>query len=181
MKNLLSIIIVLFLGTSVFAQKADFGVKFGANFSSVSDASRLSNKTGFHGGLFAGFKLGRKVGIQADLVYSQQGADSKDGSFDLNYINVPVVLKYYLFHGLNIQIGPQFGFMLDDKIYIPGAGTKSKTKKSDISGVIGAGYDFPRGFRLDARYNFGLTSVGSFAGSSNKNRVTSLALGYSFL
>ena len=109
MKNLFTIAIILIFGTSAFAQNADFGVKLGANFSSISDASRLSNKTGLHFGIFGGFKLSNRTRIQADVLYSQQGAETKDGKFDLNYINVPVVFKYFLFDGLNIQFGPQFG------------------------------------------------------------------------
>lgn len=179
MKNLFTIAIILIFGTSAFAQNADFGVKLGANFSSISDASRLSNKTGLHFGIFGGFKLSNRTRIQADVLYSQQGAETKDGKFDLNYINVPVVFKYFLFDGLNIQFGPQFGFILDDDIYV--LGKKGTVKKSDISAVVGAGYDLPYGFRLDARYNFGLTGVWEFDSTSGKNRVASIALGYSFL
>ena len=63
-------------------------------------------------------KFTDKVGIQADLLYSQQGAEFDAGEFDLSYVNIPVVLKYYLVQGLNIQAGPQFGFVVDDKISI---------------------------------------------------------------
>ena len=52
-------------------------------------------------------------------------------------------------------------------------------KKADVSGVVGAGYDFPFGIRLDARYNFGFTDV--LKDGKSKNNVFSVALGYSFL
>ena len=103
---------------------------------------------------------------------------------DLNYVNVPVVLKYYLFQGLNVQAGPQFGFILDDDIYVDTFGTNSieaNAEKSDVSGVVGAGYDFPFGIRIDARYNFGLTEVSKTENFEGKNSVFSIALGYSFL
>lgn len=106
----------LFMGATAFSQNLDLGIKAGANFANISDVNDLSSKTGFQAGIFAGIKFTDKVGIQADVLYSQQGAEFDYGKFDLNYVNVPVVLKYYLVQGLNIQAGPQFGFILDDDI-----------------------------------------------------------------
>ncbi len=184
MKKLIVAVITLFLGTTAFSQEIDLGVKAGANFANISDVDNLSSKTGFQAGIFAGIKFTDKVGIQADVLYSQQGAKFDAGKFDLNYINVPIVLKYYLFQGLNIQAGPQFGFILDDNIYVDAFGTNSieaNAEKSDVSAVIGTGYDFPFGVRLDARYNFGLTDVSKTNNFEGKNNVFSVALGYSFL
>ena len=141
----------------------------------------LSAKTGFQAGIFAGIKFTDKVGIQADILYSQQGAEFDAGEFDLSYVNVPVVLKYYLVQGLNVQAGPQFGFIVDDKISVGVFDDIAEAEKADVSGVVGAGYDFPFGVRLDARYNFGLTDVSKDSGFEGKNQVFSIALGYSFL
>ena len=180
MKKLIVAIVAIFMGTTAFSQEIDLGIKAGANFSNISDASGLSNKTGFQAGIFGGIKFTDKVGVQADLLYSQQGAKFKLGDFDLTYINLPIVVKYYLFQGLNLQAGPQFGFVVDDKISTA-IGDISKAEDFDLSGVIGAGYDFPFGIRLDARYNFGLTEVSKTDGLDGKNSVFSVALGYSFL
>jgi len=183
MKKLIVAVITIFIGTTAFSQEIDLGIKAGANFSNITDASGLSNKTGFQAGIFAGIKFTDKVGIQADLLYSQQGAEFDAGEFDLTYVNVPIVLKYYLVQGLNIQAGPQFGFIVDDEIKTVFGDIEEsiEAEKTDISGVVGAGYDFPFGLRLDARYNFGLTEVSKIEGSEGKNSVFSVALGYSFL
>lgn len=178
MKKLIVAAIALFIGTTAFSQSIDLGIKAGANFSTLTDASGLSNKTGFQAGIFGGIKFSSKLGIQADILYSQQGAKFDGGDFDLTYVNVPVVVKYYLFHGLNLQAGPQFGFVVDDNV-TKVFGSIAKAEKSDVSGVVGAGYDFPFGIRVDARYNFGLTDV--VEGAKSKNSVYSVALGYSFL
>ena len=34
---------------------------------------------------------------------------------------------------------------------------KIVTESTDVSGVVGLGLDLPLGFRVDGRYNFGLT------------------------
>ncbi len=182
MRKLFLIVFALFAGTVTYSQGLDLGIKAGANFSSISGYENLSDKSGFHIGVFAGIKFSEKIGVQGDILYSQQGADFEFGEFDLNYINVPVVLKYYLFKGLNVQAGPQFGFVVDDDVYVPNNGggfSKEKVEQSDVSGVIGAGYDLPLGLRIDARYNFGFKDV--LEDTKSKNNVFSLAVGYSFL
>ncbi|MCB0465980.1 MAG: PorT family protein [Aequorivita sp.] len=182
MKKLIVAVVTLFIGTTAFSQGIDLGVKAGVNFASISGASEYSNRTGFQAGIFAGIKFTDKVGVQADVLYSQQGAEFDAGKFDLNYVNIPIVAKIYLVKGLNLQAGPQFGFIVKDEIYQPGNGGglfKENAEKSDVSAIIGAGYDFPFGIRLDARYNFGFTDV--LSNDKSKNNVLSLAIGYSFL
>ena len=180
MKNLKLLFVLLIVAQMSNAQEIDFGIKLGANFATFNDASNVSNKTGFVGGVFANLKLG-KIGIQPELLYSQQGAESNGSDIDLNYINVPVMLKYYLIGGLNVQVGPQFGFLVDDTIPDPTDLITSgvEAENFDLSGAAGLGIDLPLGIRADARYIFGLTDV--FKNTDGKNGVFTLSLGYSFL
>ena len=116
MKKVLILLTVTLCSTSFYAQDLDLGIKAGMNFSNITDATGLSNRTGFVFGAFAGAKLGDKIGIQGDLLYSQQGAEFDGGEIDLNYVNVPVVLKYFLTESIHIHGGPQFGFVVDDNV-----------------------------------------------------------------
>ena len=178
MKNFILFILTAFLTTSVLSQQIDLGIKAGANFATITDATGLSNRTGFLIGVFAGVKFGDKLGIQGDLLYSQQGANSNPKDINLNYINVPIVLKYYLVQGFNLQAGLQFGFIVDDNIKVV-LGNVIKAESFDLAGVLGLGYDFPFGIRIEGRHNFGLTDI--FNNADGKNSVTSIAIGYSFL
>ncbi len=178
MKKLILIVFTILLTTTSFSQGIDFGIKAGVNFSTLTDASNLSNKTGFVGGIFAGIKFSDKVAIQGDLLYSQQGAEFDIGEVDLTYVNIPIVLKYFLIKGLNVQAGPQFGFIVDDNI-TEVLGDILETESFDLTGVVGVGYDLPMDIRVDGRYNFGLTDV--FDGLDGKNSVITLSVGYSFL
>ncbi|NCT18416.1 MAG: outer membrane channel superfamily protein [Flavobacteriaceae bacterium CG_4_8_14_3_um_filter_34_10] len=179
MKRIILVIFATCFAITTNAQGIDFGVKAGANFSTITDASGFDNKTGFHAGIFLGLKFTDKLALQPELLYSQQGAEFNAGKFDLDYVNIPVVLKLYLIQGLNLQVGPQFGFVVNDDITVQGIEGQVKTNDFDFSGVVGAGYDLPLGLRIDARYNFGLSDV--IESESWKNGVFSLALGYSFL
>jgi len=73
MRKLIVAIIAVVMGTTVYSQSLDLGVKLGANFANISDVTNMSSKTGFQGGVFAGIKF-NKVAIQGDILYSQQGA-----------------------------------------------------------------------------------------------------------
>ncbi|PKA84305.1 outer membrane protein with beta-barrel domain [Ulvibacter sp. MAR_2010_11] len=184
MKKLILFALAVGMFTTSSAQGIDLGVKAGVNFASLTDASGLSNRTGFVAGIFAGGKFNDNVGLQADLLYSQQGAEFEGEKFELNYVNVPIVLKYFIFQGLNIQAGPQFGFIVDDNTQslFGEIFNDAATKDFDLSGVVGLGYDLPLGLRVDGRYNFGLSDVfENFGDSKSKNSVVTLSIGYSFL
>ncbi|MCW8982379.1 MAG: PorT family protein [Altibacter sp.] len=181
MKKLIVLAVIALFGTTVHAQGLDLGIKAGANFSNITDASGLKNKTGFVVGAFAGAKFGDKIGLQADLLYSQQGAEFDGGEIDLNYVNVPVVLKYYVTESLQIHAGPQFGFVVDDNV-TEVFNNIAESESFDLTGVVGAGFEFPFGIRVDGRYNFGLTDIINTDGTKNgKNSVVTLSVGYSFL
>ena len=177
MKNVLILLFTLLLCSKGLSQELKLGIKAGANFATITNVTDASTKTGFHAGAFAGLKFGDKIGLQADILYSQQGAEFSGQDFDLTYVNVPVVLKYYLFQGLNIQAGPQFGFVVDDNIKEIFSSI-SEAENSDVSGIVGVGSDLPFGLVVDGRYNFGFTDV---VKGSGKNSVFLLSLGYSFL
>ncbi|NBC58741.1 MAG: outer membrane beta-barrel protein [Bacteroidetes bacterium] len=177
MKNLKLLIVILITAQLGYAQEIDFGAKLGVNFATLNDVSEADNKTGFVGGAFLSAKFS-KIGLQAELLYSQQGAEIDATEFDLNYVNIPVLFKFYLIGGLNVQAGPQFGFLIDDSLEDSvSSGVEAET--FDLSGAAGLGFDLPAGLRADARYVFGLTDT--FDGGDGKNGVFMLSLGYSFL
>ena len=178
MKNLVIMVAAFFISTTVFSQELDLGIKLGSNFSSISDAQQgSSSRTGIQAGVFGGIKFNEKIGVNLDVLYSQQGADFDAGAFDLTYVNLPFVVKYYLVGGLHIQAGPQFGILVDENRSLYQDILEAET--SDVSGIIGVGYDLPFGLRIDGRYNFGLTDI--LEDSNIKNSVLTLSVGFSFL
>lgn len=176
MKKLILTAFIVCFAFGAQAQSVDFGIKVGANFANISNASHLKNRTGLVAGAFVGLGF-NKWAIQPELLYSQEGADpdhSEIAGFDLDYINVPVMVKYYLIGNLlNVQVGPQFGFVVSDDL------PEGEDKKGfDFDGAAGLGLDLPFGLRIAARYNFGITKVTENA--KGRNNVFSVALGYSF-
>ena len=165
---------MLLFTTKSFSQGVDLGIKVGANFATLTELPNVDTRTGLNFGAFFTIKFNDKIAIQGDVLYSQQGAEFDLDKVDLDYVNVPIVFKYYLVKRLNLHVGPQFGFLVSD---FDASEFEDSYKSTDVSGVVGLGLDLPLGFRVDGRYNFGLTEFLP----DLKNNVFSLSVGWSIL
>ncbi|HYC83928.1 MAG TPA: porin family protein [Chryseosolibacter sp.] len=196
MKTKFSLLALLCFATTLAFSQAEFaiGLKAGPNFASINtDASAADNyksRTGFHGGAFALIKI-TKIGIQPEVIFSQQGSkveiDNENYENNFSYLNIPIMLKLYLAAGINLQLGPQFGFVTKATGPVYNSVTqewseedvKETLKGSDISAGLGAGWDLPFGLTIDARYNLGLSRMNDKDQPDEaKNQVFQLSLGY---
>ena len=165
---------MLLFTTKSLSQGVDLGIKVGANFATLTELPNVDTRTGLNFGAFFTIKFNDKIAIQGDVLYSQQGAEFDLDKVDLDYVNVPIVFKYYLVKRLNLHVGPQFGFLVSD---FDASEFEDSYESTDVSGVVGLGLDLPLGFRVDGRYNFGLTEFLPDV----KNNVFSLSVGWSIL
>lgn len=193
---IIGLLLVCAAGSASAQLQVAVGVKGGANFSSLdvksSPAANYDARTGFHGGAFALFKV-LKFGVQPEVLFSRQGSKLGINGLSLeqniDYINVPVMLKLYTIAGINLQMGPQLGFLyeasgsvLDNVTQQPIAATKDLYKKSDLSLAFGAGWDLPFGLMVEARYNLGLGAIQDNPDlNSTKNQVFQVSVGYKLL
>lgn len=227
--TLLAIAMLAFSFTN--AQTVKFGVKAGLNIANLSvsndypgltsaDTPNTTAKVGFHVGGLVELKITDKFAIQPELLFSMQGATTKSNTNDgagftsksedkinLSYLNVPVMFKYYIVKGFNVEAGPQVGFLMSAKdkstsSYTENGTTTSQSSSVDVKNLyksidfgfnVGAGYDFTENFFAGIRYNIGLSDVAQ-AGTvkyqgqdipslkyyKEKNNVLSVSVGYKF-
>jgi hypothetical protein len=183
---------VLVSKTTLAQVQFSLGIKGGVNFANinVSDPQATwDGKTGFHGGAFALIKV-TAFAIQPELIFSQQGSrvtfNSQDINANFSYLNVPIIAKFYLPLGLNLQLGPQFGFLTSaESDFNPVTGSLQTTdlkdyyKNSDVSIGMGIGWDLPLKLSIDARYNLGISEINDNASlSQTKNQVFQISVGY---
>lgn len=199
MKKLLVFIFSVGLISATTAQvQFSAGLKAGPNFTKLSVDNSISetykSRSGFHAGAFMLFKIS-KVGIQPEILYSRQGTSFKLAGENLksnfDYFNVPIIVKLYTVAGINLQIGPQFGFLTGaggDTAVDTDSGTgvidnsKKLYKKSDVSAAFGVGWDLPFGLMVEGRYNLGLTKIQDNPDlEATKNQVFQISLGYKFI
>jgi hypothetical protein len=187
MKKLLVLVFVLSSVVMVQAQvQVALGLKAGVNVSKLNtDEVESSSITAFHGGAFGLFKF-TAIGIQPELLFSQQGSKIEDintgdtEDLKLSYMTIPVMLKFYLPGGFNLQAGPQFGFL--NSAEFDGDNVKDSFKSSDITANVGIAWDAPFGLVLDARYNIGLSDVGDDSPYGElKGNTFQFSLGYKII
>lgn len=167
----------------VNGQDVKVGVKLGMNVSSTleSQVNSLDPKTGFVLGVTSEFSLTEKISLQPELLFSQQGARESDGfTLDLNYITLPVMVKYYIADGFSVEAGPQFSFLVKDEILNGSQVTDVTAKSFDLMANLGLGYRFKNGLFFQTRYNLGLIDVDISENLNIKNGVFQMSLGYQF-
>jgi len=188
MNKLKFVIAALFVVMGVqssFAQaQVGLGIKAGLNFANVnatSPSATFGSRTGYHAGAFLKIKL-TKLAIQPEVLFSQQGTTVKTSAASveqtLSYVNIPVMVKFYLVSGLYLEAGPQFGFLTS--AIAAGIDTKSFYNSADTSIGLGAGFDIKK-LNINARYNIGLSEINKTVSASSpsaKNQVFQLSLGY---
>jgi outer membrane protein with beta-barrel domain len=131
MKKLLLFIAVALLAlTSVQSQEFRMGAKAGLNVASLGGDSyygglgSLGSRTSFHIGGLVEIPLMGKFSIQPELLYSSEGSDWSFGTLGedtkLDFVRVPVMVKFYVIEGLSAEadLYLEFWLMLKEPITI---------------------------------------------------------------
>ena len=181
MKKIILTAAAVFALSFANAQDTKYGVKGGLNMSNVSNAEGSSSLLAFHLGGFAEFKISDKFAVHPELLYSAQGAKFDGFNYNLNYINVPVMAKYYVADAFSIEAGPQIGFLMSAKV--DGVDFKEFCKTTDFGLNLGAGYNLNENMSLGLRYSMGLSEIEkevAVGDSGSKNSSFQLSFGYKF-
>jgi len=172
-----------------------FGVKGGLNFATITgdDFESPDMRTSFHVGAIAEFPIADMFSLQAEAIYSSQGFKSNidggliggDGEieYQLDYINVPVLAKIYVTKGLSFEVGPQFGFLVNEEIDTdpnddPGDFETNEAKDFDFGLAGGLTFQTDMGLFASGRYNYGVTEI--IEDSDAHNSVFQVSIGYKF-
>ncbi|CAM4130720.1 porin family protein [Zobellia nedashkovskayae] len=186
MKKLVFFLTALLTITAINAQDFNFGVKGGINIASVggsaySSLGSLGTKVSFHLGGVAEFPITEKISVQPELLYSSQGTrwnyGTNDDNLKLDYINLPILGKYYILEGLSAEAGPLVGFLLSTN-----EDDDDRFNSLDIAFAIGASYKLNENMFFSLRYNKGIANINddSYTGGKSQNNVFQLSAGYAF-
>ena len=214
MKNILktgAAILAFFASTTTFAQTffgsgttepIKFGIRAGINYSNIYDEKGngfvADDKLGYVGGAFASIPLGRYIGVQPEVLYSQKGFKASGNVLGFNYnyketlsyLDVPVQLQIKPIPQIAILVGPQYSYLLDTKYEFNGntsraqedAISRDNYKKHILGFVVGADLNVD-GFIFGIKSGWDITQTdkdGSSTSSRFKNQVLQATLGYSF-
>lgn len=202
MKKFFVLIAAAIVCMSASAQ-VQFGAKVGFDMTHFWGEDAPSGwQPNYQVGLMMEYKFNPKFAIAPEVVFAAQGGKENDkidveevpgmveakGTFHTNYINVPLMLKFYATPAFSIDFGPQVGFNVYSKMTASGkAGNieaketvdlKDMTNTVDFGLGLGATYNLTNNAFVQARYNLGLTKV--FEDSQVKNGNLQIAFGMKF-
>ncbi len=177
MKQLFTLVTLLFLSFSMQAQGFGYGFKTGLNFNSIkSDSVRvgeeLAQNTGFHIGAVFAYKFTELMGVRGELLYSIRGGRNRydgDGVFALvsdtgqlfridgnrnssirvtnSYIDIPVSFYYKPTSWLELSAGAQAGILISSTA----VGQIIVNGETNLSGQV---FNVNK-FDFDVNYNYG--------------------------
>jgi hypothetical protein len=171
--------IALFGGLSAANAQIDLGVKGGLNFPTLSGDSRqlyenqTKFRTDFYAGGYANYKITDQISFQPELLYSKQGAglktnDNSKAKLITHNINIPLMGRYEIMDGLNVEFGPQLGFLVSakEKYELGKENTKIKAtdnfKTFDFGLNFGAAYKITDELEINARFTKGLSNINDY-------------------
>ena len=159
------------------------GIKEGLNVASIDYTTpefetETTALASFHLGAFLHYSLFEHFGLQAELMYSGQGAKIEFTDFGiltknkLNYLSLPILAKYHAASGFTAEAGFSIDFLLSakqsfekiDAINGSGFQLRERDLKDDLTGVdtkflIGVGYEMASGLSFNARFAAGLGNI----------------------
>ncbi len=213
MKKLLLAIFTTIGLTALQAQDISFGAKAGVNIASIEGdrTDNLDSRLSFHVGALVEFEITEKISFQPELIYSSQGTKiilsglvdfgidpGAEEPINLDYLNVPLMGKFYITEGFSFEVGPQIGWLLSAKANIEHSriftlvvpltdsdyvDVKRLFKGIDFGANVGLGYKLESGLLFGARYNLGLSNITDNSNDSDfkqTNAVIQVSIGYQF-
>ena len=197
MKKVFVLIAAAVVSMSAMAQ-VQFGGKVGFDMTNFwGENVDHGMKPSYQAGLVMEYKFNPHFAIAPEVVFASQGGKVKAvevNLFDLtitgkkkltyntNYINVPVMLKYYVAPSFSIDFGPQVGFNVYSKATVDGEtfDLKDGTKTVDFGLGLGGTYNLTENAFVQARYTLGLTKVFDEDLNKEKNGNIQIAFGMKF-
>ncbi len=191
-KIVLSIILLLAVGTQAsFGQGFHFGIKAGTDIKKLTGKSFDNQFSyGYHVGAFAEIGVSKKIGIQPEVYFSQVDIDTSSNFSDvystgnfkkistaqLKYVNIPILLSFKPNKFVALQVGPQFGILMDKGNTVLQNG-KDAFKKGDFSVLAGLQLNFSR-VRVYGRYGVGLSNLNDIDNKDKwRSQTVQLGLG----
>ena len=189
-KLLLPLLAALIISQVTMAQ-FHLGAKAGVNIVKINGKSfKEEFRYGYSIGGFVEIGLGKKFSLQPEVVFNQysttldsnyksiyQNVISSDQSkVKLNYLSIPIMLDYKFLGPIHLQVGPQFGILMNqDRNFLQNG--SDAFKKGDFSLAAGAQIKLAK-LRITGRYVIGLNNINDIDNQDKwKNQVVQLSLG----
>lgn len=184
-----TVFLALLFSVSAYSQ-VSIGIKAGANLGKVDGVAYKDQfKLGYQLGGLVSVSFLEKLAVQGEVLFSQTNTTLRDSytsvwddKFDkgkkLNYLSVPVLLKYNPDGFISLLAGPQFSILTNREDNLWQTGEKL-FKKSDFSFVAGAEINL-KPFFVYGRYVWGFYDINDFGKEKANIQQIQLGVGLKF-
>ncbi|MDE1191503.1 MAG: porin family protein [Arachidicoccus sp.] len=193
-KIVISLFSLFIFSTTIHAQLSsfEFGVKAGGTFGKIDGESF---KQGYNFGVNAGFFAyigSNKVGVQPEVLFNQTKTTVEDDKVSpgdvlnqgakghLNYLSIPILLRYNVVNILSLQAGPQFGILMNKNNNLVQNG-RDAFKGGDFAIDLGVQLNLNK-LKVYGRYNIGLSNISDVTSSDKwTNQQFQVGIGFRLL
>lgn len=143
-------------------------IRAGLNIASTKNLIAFpKNRLGWYGGVACSYFLSGKFALQPELAYSSKGyryIDFSDGetiAMRLQYLSVPLLVKYRIDRKTSALIGSEFSYLLKATNRFSHSNfdaSSSFPKKLDVGLCFGLQYNLLEPFVVETRYIYGFNS-----------------------
>ena len=200
---MIALVCMLMAAGTAMAQKTfTFGPKVGVDYThrwgkNINDESALN----FQAGVFMEYRFNSKFAIAPEVVFATHARPKREwkdwwlseeptrditSTYQTNYINIPVMFKYYVTKSLSIDLGPQLSLKVYDKCTDKWEDSNGhwdekynmSHRSVDFGLGLGATYNFSEKVFVQLRYTLGLLPL--YEDSNARNGNAQLSIGYRF-
>jgi hypothetical protein len=178
-----------------FHPKIKFGAEAGLNLAKIIYQNPNSFPSDFtlqwHAGVYADITFNDKLTFQPELLYFVTGTTitkfNPTYKVHLNYIEIPLQLKYNIGNGFSIFGGPYIAIFISQSnniattVYSNSESPQSAIRTLDLGTVIGIEHQWANGFNIGVKYNQGFYDIVMPGLIPENNLVFSLYVGWTFL
>jgi hypothetical protein len=191
MKTRLTVLIICVLIAQASMAQFHIGIKGGANIGKIQGRSFKDEFSyGYNAGGFVNIGLGL-FSIQPEVLFNQYTStldsnykdiyrnviNSRQSKVKLNYLTIPILLDFKFLGPVHIQMGPQYGILLDQNKNLLQNGREA-FKKGDFSMVGGTQLNIGK-LRVSGRYIIGLNNVNDIDNQYKwKNQAIQVSVGF---
>lgn len=173
MKKIYTLLIGAFVSVSVYGQAFSGGVLGGFNASQVDgDTYSGYNKFGFAFGAYTSTQFTEKISGELQIKFMQKGASKPVTEDDvtrytskLNYIEVPILLRYQQSKKISWHFGPGFGYLFKYSVEDengPLTGGSIGFRNFELSGIAGMQYQIIEKLGVSLSFLYSITSISDY-------------------
>jgi len=195
---IIAVLLIIISNMTVSSQNSRLGVIVGFDIANADLINQPIDKDFYYPMIaynlnaYIGFKKSEFWGLSFEPGFIQKGMLRKNSEYNtrtnLNYIQLPILMDYYIIDKFYISIGPELSYMINAKAKSEDNSvdmTNLYDRRMELSGLVGVNYQITDNLDMALRYNHGLTYtlikswvgfVGYTADSKEYNQYCQLSL-----